>query len=204
MIKTESLDYSLKRFPTEFITKDKFLFEVFCSEKAKHQNSPSKVQELKFNKLKISQDTTQVNGDIDSLVDSQKHNEKPNFKLLLMIVAPKLGFNITSKGTNFIIDAILYLYNNNIDTIDMSLLYKMLSKKHKREIHNIQDNINNSMRTMRRFYEKRILHKVFPEYDGRSPYAKYIIALSVHGLRVHFPPKDYTPERIDEILNSII
>ena len=114
MIKTESLDYSLKRFPTEFITKDKFLFEVFCSEKAKHQNSPSKVQELKFNKLKISQDTTQVNGDIDSLVDSQKHNEKPNFKLLLMIVAPKLGFNITSKGTNFIIDAILYLYNNNI------------------------------------------------------------------------------------------
>lgn len=45
MIKTESLDYSLKRFPTEFITKDKFLFEVFCSEKAKHQNSPSKVQE---------------------------------------------------------------------------------------------------------------------------------------------------------------
>lgn len=204
MIKTESLDYSLKRFPTEFITKDKFLFEVFCSEKAKHQNSPSKVQELKFNKLKISQDTTQVNGDIDSLVDSQKHNEKPNFKLLLMIVAPKLGFNITSKGTNFIIDAILYLYNNNIDTIDMSLLYKMLSKKHKREIHNIQDNINNSMRTMRRFYEKRILHKFFPEYDGRNPYAKYIIALSVHGLRVHFPPKDYTPERNDEILNSII
>lgn len=204
MIKTESLDYSLKRFPTEFITKDKFLFEFFCSEKAKHQNSPSKVQELKFNKLKISQDTTQVNGDIDSLVDSQKHNEKPNFKLLLMIVAPKLGFNIASKGTNFIIDAILYLYNNNIDTIDMSLLYKMLSKKHKREIHNIQDNINNSMRTMRRFYEKRILHKFFPEYDGRSPYAKYIIALSVHGLRVHFPPKDYTPERNDEILNSII
>ena len=204
MIKTESLDYSLKRFPTEFITKDKFLFEVFCSEKAKHQNSPSKVQELKFNKLKISQDTTQVNGDIDSLVDSQKHNEKPNFKLLLMIVAPRLGFNIASKGTNFIIDAILYLYNNNIDTIDMALLYKMLSKKHKREIHNIQDNINNSMRTMRRFYEKRILHKFFPEYDGRSPYAKYIIALSVHGLRVHFPPKDYTPERNDEILNSII
>ena len=204
MIKTESLDYSLKRFPTEFITKDKFLFEVFCSEKAKHQNSPSKVQELKFNKLKISQDTTQVNGDIDSIVDSQKHNEKPNFKLLLMIVAPKLGFNIASKGTNFIIDAILYLYNNNIDTIDMTLLYKMLSKKHKREIHNIQDNINNSMRTMRRFYEKRILHKFFPEYDGRSPYAKYIIALSVHGLRVHFPPKDYTPERNDEILNSII
>lgn len=204
MIKTESLDYSLKRFPTEFITKDKFLFEVFCSEKAKHQNSPSKVQELKFNKLKISQDTTQVNGDIDSIVDSQKHNEKPNFKLLLMIVAPKLGFNIASKGTNFIIDAILYLYNNNIDTIDMSLLYNMLSKKHKREIQNIQDNINNSMRTMRRFYEKRILHKFFPEYDGRSPYAKYIIALSVHGLRVHFPPKDYTPERNDEFLNSII
>lgn len=204
MIKTKSLDYSLKRFPTEFITKDKFLFEVFCSEKAKHQNSPNKIQKLKFNKLKTSQNTTQVNGDIDSLVDSQKNDEKPNFKLLLMIVAPKLGFNIASKGTNFIIDAILYLYNNNIDTIDMNLLYEMLSKKHKREIHNIQDNINNSMRTIRRFYEKRILQKFFPEYDGRSPYAKYIIALSVHGLRVHFPPKDYSIERIDKILNSII
>ena len=156
MIKTESLDYSLKRFPTEFITKDNFLFEVYCSEKAKHRNSPSKIQMLNFNKPKISQDTTQVNGDIDSLVDSQKRKEKPNFKLLLMIVAPKLGFNIASKGTNFLIDAILYLYNNNIDTIDMNLLYEMLSKKHKREIQNIQDNINNSMRTMRRFYEKRI------------------------------------------------
>lgn len=204
MIDAKSLDYSLKHFPTEFITKDNFLFEVYCSEKAKHQNSPSKIQRLKFNKPKISQNTTQVNEIIDSLVDSQKHNEKPNFKLLLMIVAPKLGFNIASKGTNFIIDAILYLYNNNIDTIDMNLLYEMLSKKHKREIQNIQDNVNNSMRTMRRFYEKRILHKFFPEYDGRSPYAKYLIALSVHGLRVHFPPKDYTSERIDEILNSII
>ena len=204
MIKTESLDYSLKRFPTEFITKDNFLFEVYCSEKAKHRNSPSKIQMLNFNKPKISQDTTQVNGDIDSLVDSQKRKEKPNFKLLLMIVAPKLGFNIASKGTNFLIDAILYLYNNNIDTIDMNLLYEMLSKKHKREIQNIQDNINNSMRTMRRFYEKRILHKFFPEYDGRKPYAKYVIALSVHGLRIHFPPQDYSIERIDSILNSIV
>lgn len=204
MIKTESLDYSLKRFPTEFITKDKFLFEVYCSEKAKLQNSPSKIQMLNFNKPKISQDTTQVNRNIDSLVDSQKHNEKPNFKLLLMIVAQKLGFNIASKGTNFLIDAILYLYNNNIDTIDMNLLYEMLSKKHNREIQNIQDNINNSMRTMRRFYEKRILQKFFPEYDGRSPYAKYIIALSVHGLRVHFTPINYSIERIDSILNSIV
>lgn len=60
------------------------------------------------------------------------------------------------------------------------------------------------MRTMRKFYEKRILHKFSPEYNGRIPYAKYVIALSVHALRVHFPPKDYTSERIDEILNSII
>ena len=204
MIKTESLDYSLKHFPTEFITKDNFLFEVFCSEKAKHQNSPSKVQELKFDKLKTSQNTTQVNGDIDSLVDSQKHKTKPNFKLLLMIVAPKLGFNIASKGTNFIIDSILYLYNNNIDSFDMNMLYVLLSKKHKREIKNIQTNINNSMRTMRRFFQKNTLHNFFPEYDGRMPYARYIIALSVHGLRVHFPPQNYSQERIELILDSII
>lgn len=204
MIETKSLDYSLKRFPTEFITKDKFLFEVFCSEKAKHQNSPTKIQMLNFNKPKISQDTTQVNGNIDSLVDSQKHNEKPNFKLLLSTIAQKLGFNLASNGTTFIIDATLYLYDNNIDEFDMSMLYEELSKKHKREIQNIQDNIYNSMRTMRRFYEKIILHKFFPEYDGRTPYAKYIIILLVHSLRVHFPPKDYSTERIDAVLNSII
>lgn len=204
MIETKSLDYSLQHFLTEFNTKDKFLFEVFCSEKAKHQNSPSKIQELKFDKLKTSQNTTQINGDIDSIVDSQKYKTKPNFKLLLMIVAPKLGFNVAAKGTNFIIDSILYLYNNNIDTFDMNMLYELLSKKHKREIKNIQTNINNSMRTMRRFSRKSILQTFFPEYDGRSPYAKYIIALSVHGLRVHFPPKDYSHERIEAILNSII
>lgn len=204
MIETKSLNYSLQHFPTGFITKDKFLFEVFCSEKAKHQNSPTKVQMLKFNKPKISQDTAQVNVDIDSFADSQEYNEKPNFKLLLMTVAPKLGFNIASKGTNFIIDAILYLYNNNIDSFDMNTLYKMLSKKYKREIKNIQNNINNSMRTMRRFTNKSVLKIFFPNYDSRSPYAKYIIALSVHGLRVHFPPKDYSQERIELILDSII
>ena len=204
MINTESLDCSLQHFLTEFNTKDKFLFEVFCSEKAKHQNSPSKVQELKFDKLKTSQNTTQVNGDIDSLVDSQKHKTKPNFKLLLMIVAPKLGFNVAAKGTNFIIDSILYLYNNNIDSFDMNMLYVFLSKKYKREIKNIQENINNAMRTMRRFYHKRILYKFFPEYDGRNPNAKYMIALSVHGLRVHFTPENYSNERIDLILESIV
>ncbi len=204
MIDTRSLDCSLKHFPTEFITKDKFLFDVFCSEKAKHQYSPNKIQKLKMNKLKTSQSTTLVNGEIDSILDSQQIYETPNFKLLLMIVAPKLGFNITSKGTNFIIDAILYLYSNNIDAFDMKMLYEMLSKKYKREVKNIQTNINNSMRTMRRFSKKNVLYKIFPEYDGRKPNAKYIIALSVHRLRIDFTPKEYSKERINLILNSIL
>lgn len=203
MIEPKSLDYSLKHFLTEFNTKDKFLFEVFYSEKAKHQNHPIKIQKLEFNKLKVSQNTTQVNNNIDSVLDLQK-DKKPNFKLLLMVVAPKLGFNISSKGTNFIIDCILYLYNNNIDSFDMNMLYVFLSKKYKRNLKNIQENINNSMRTMRRFHHKRILQKFFPEYDGRSPNAKYIIALSVHSLRIHFTPENYSCERIETILDSIV
>lgn len=121
-----------------------------------------------------------------------------------MIVAPKLGFNVAAKGTNFIIDSILYLYNNNIDSFDMNMLYVFLSKKYKRKIKNIQEHINNAMRTMRRFYHKIILHKFFPEYDGRNPNAKYMIALPVHGLRVHFTPENYSNERIDLILESIV
>ena len=46
MIKTESLDYSLKRFPTELITKCKFLFEFFCSEKAKKTSIHSSIDNI--------------------------------------------------------------------------------------------------------------------------------------------------------------
>ena len=123
----------IQSFSTELGTKDK-LQEVFRSGKAENRKSSTNVLDTRYKSLKKTQLTNQVNANLDSFGNSSKMNidtgEKPNFRKLCSMTALKLGFNVSSIGTKLLIDAILYLYNNNIDVFQLDVIYNMLSQKY--------------------------------------------------------------------------
>lgn len=42
--------------------------------------------------------------------------------------------------------------------------------------------------------------RIFHEYDGRIPNAKYLVVLAVYELRYHLQPEGYDDKRIEKIL----
>lgn len=139
-------------------------------------------------------------GDLLKVINLNK--EKPNFKLC-SIIARKLGFNVSSKETKFIIFSILYLYENNIDECNFDEILEILSQKYNMAEKNIKWNIENSLKAMKRYSNSELLHTIFTKYDGRSLNARYIIILAVFELRRNFTPQEYTKERVEKILYSI-
>lgn len=76
----------------------------------------------------------------------------------------KLGYNIKYKGTFYIIEAIMYVYNrNNFDFVDNleQNVYRYISYKHKKSINNIKTNIIKA--TNEREKEKMLLYKLTPK-----------------------------------------
>ena len=195
----------IQSFSTELGTKDK-LQDVFRSGKAENKKSSANILDTSYKLQKNTQLKNQSNASFDSIGISSQFNietgKKPNFRKLCSVVALKLGFNVNSLGTKLLIDAILFLYNNNIDDCSMEIIYNMLSQKYNVKYQKIKWSMENSMKSMRRYYDEELLYHIFPEYDGRLLNAKYIIVLGVYELREHFTPAGYTKERIEKILNS--
>lgn len=196
----------IQSFSTELGTKDK-LQDVFRSGKAEKQKSSTDILDTRHKSQKTTQQADQGNANLDPFGNSLEMNidtgEKPNFRKLCSMTALKLGFNVGSIGTKLLIDAILYLYNNNIDAFQLEFLYNMLSQKHNMRFQKVKWNIENSLKSMRRYSNEKVIYLIFPEYDGRLLNAKYIIALAVYELRKHFTPAEYTKERIEKILDSV-
>lgn len=205
MNKAQVLDYGLQTFSTDYFTNEK-LRNVFCSEKAEHRRFPARALDLLTQLLmnsKISLLDNDVLGFIDDLLKVINPNkEKPNFKLC-SIIARKLGFNVSSKETKFIIFSILYLYENNVDECNLDKIFEILSQKYNIEEKNIKWSIENSLKAMKRYTNQDLLRIVFSKYDGRLVSARYIIILAVFELRKKFTPQDYTEERVEKILYSI-
>ena len=205
MNEAKILDYSLQTFSTDYFTKDK-LRNVFCSEKAEHRRFPTKALDILTRLLMNSKISLQDNDVLGFIGDLLKvinlNNEKPNFKLC-SIIARKLGFNVSSKGTKFIIFSVLYLYENNIDECNLDEIFEILSKKYNIAEKNIKWNIENSLKAMKRYSNPELFHTIFTKYDGRKLNTRYIIVLAVFELRRNFTPQEYTKERIEKILYSI-
>ena len=77
---------------------------------------------------------------------------------------PRQVYNIKYKGTLYIIEAIMYVYNrNNFDFVDNleQNVYKYISYKHQKIINNIKTNIIKA--TNEREKEKMLLYKLTPK-----------------------------------------
>ena len=191
----------IQYFSNELVFTNENFSNALCSEKAESKKIPTNntlCQNLAYQ--------NEINFRFDSFADKSKDIEiarKPNLRKLCSFIALKLGFNVSSTGTFLLIDAILYLYYNNIDVCQMKTIYTMLEKKHNLATTKVRWNIENSMKSMRKYSNEKAICSFFTEYDGRFLNAKYIIALSVYELGRHFTPPKYTNERIEKILYSI-
>ncbi len=205
MNKVLSLDYKTQSFSTEYFTKENNK-DIFRSEKAERIKSPDLPMTFTQNEQKNTQKLLQVDANFDSIYKHLKMNnensKKPNFRKLCSKVALKLGFNVNSIGTNLLIDAVLYLYENHIDVCQMDSIYSMLSEKYNMKIKKIRWNIENSMKSMRKYTDEKTVCLFFTEYDGRFLTARYVIASAVYELRKNFTPEEYTNEnkKIEKIL----
>jgi len=81
-----------------------------------------------------------------------------------------------------LIDIIVYLYENHIDTFSMKDIYSRLSQKSEVSIRNIKWNIEKAINSMYRFSTNENLFKIFPNYDARKPTPKYIISMALYEL----------------------
>ena len=205
MFEAQLIDSMLQHFSTENLTKEKFR-NVFCSEKAEYGKSTTDKILMTLKEPMQKQQVTPSITSFNTLVDSKKNideEKKPNFRKLCAIVALKLGFNVNSKGSKLLIDAILYLYNNNIDICRLEQIYDVIGQKYSMKKNMVRWNIDNALKTMHRYSDPEMLFAFFSEYDGRPLAAKQFIILSVYELRKHFTPEGYTKEQIERILYSM-
>ncbi len=141
---------------------------------------------------------------IENNIEKNVPIKKPNFRKLCNSILQNIGFNLNSKGTILIVEAILHLYKNNHDTFHMEEIYDLLGNRHSLKPQTIKANINNSLNSMLSNPSNlKILDDYFSEHDGRIPNSKYFITMFVYELRRHFPPRGYNRERIEKILYSI-
>lgn len=153
--------------------------------------------------LKCVENDNHFNATFDTQ-NSKKKIRKPNLRKICSTISSKLGFNTAIRGTDFIIEAIIYLYENNIDRFEMKIIYEMLIKKYSTSISNVKSSITNAANYMSDNLDYELANKIFSEYDGRKhPKPKYIIAHGVYELRKKYTPKDYDEERIRKILYSV-
>lgn len=90
-----------------------------------------------------------------------------NFKKIekfIYLEISNMGYNMKYKGTQYIIEAIIYIYErNNMDFVDNleQNVYKYISYKHKKSINNIKTNIIKATNEIKR--EKDSLYKLTPK-----------------------------------------
>lgn len=158
--------------------------------------SQSNVPDNEFAKLHILTSSSETEDNDDEA------EEEPDLRVICNNIAEDIGFNLNANGTNFLIEAVLYYFDNDIDRVKMSSIYQHLSQQHNVDIGFVKWSFDNSMTSMRRFCDYEVLKNAFPKADSRPPSAKYIITLFLYELRKNYKPS-YTKENLEKLLYCI-
>lgn len=164
---------------------------------------PTETKTIK--ELGRKKEITQNYRDFDTLVyltNEYIENQMPSLRNVCSRIFQRLGFNISNNGTKYLIEAILYVFENNIDELKLKTIYHELSKKFSVPSCTIKSNIQYSITSVLPdlLKKKRLITHIFHEYDGRIPNAKYLISIAVYELRYHLQPEGYDNKRIEKIL----
>lgn len=95
----------------------------------------------------------------------------------------KLGFTSYFKGTIYLKDAILFVYEDKSLLYDMEKLINKVSKKnHKKNPSVIRSDIDKALNHMLDYIDSNVIYEIFEDYDGRKISLKYFIDLIVRYL----------------------
>jgi len=114
-----------------------------------------------------------------------KENEKSSIEYKVCTELKKLHYNFSYKGTRYLMEAILLLYNrNNFENVKIEKeIYPQISKKYKKTINNIKTNIINATDLMCYDCEQDILNKYFGIYNNEKPTPKMVIASIIDNIK---------------------
>lgn len=105
-----------------------------------------------------------------------------DYRGLIIYVARRLNFNMSSIGTTYFIETLLYLFQNDLPARQSNVAFEIISLKYNTSVKRVRANITNSLNTMSRFVDMKRFNFYFPEYDGRNPSLIYSIALALERL----------------------
>lgn len=115
---------------------------------------------------------------INELIKS-KNNEKIQRAIENKIVKQLqyLNYNLSHKGTQYLIDAIMLIYNSgDYDIFNLKKdVYPIIAKRYNKSIHNIKCDINKANDYMYRVCKRERVKKYFKFFDDSKPTVKNVI-----------------------------
>lgn len=115
---------------------------------------------------------------INELIEN-KSNEKRQNTIEKKIVKQLqyLNYNLSHKGTQYLIDAIILIYNSGeYDIFNLKKdIYPIIAKRYNKSIHNIKCDINKANDYMYRVCKKERVKKYFKFFDDSKPTVKNVI-----------------------------
>ena len=95
----------------------------------------------------------------------------------------KIVFTTYFKGTIYLKDAILFVYEDRALLYDMGKLMNKISKKnHNKNQSVIRSDIDKALNHMLNYTDSNVISEIFEDYDGRKISLKYFIDLVVRYL----------------------
>lgn len=120
---------------------------------------------------------------LNELIDI-KEKEKKSVEYKIHTELEKLHYNFSYIGTQYLIETLLILYNNDIEVINLKKdVYSIIAKKYKKSINNIKTNIINATNLMYYDCKSEILEQYFGIVSGEKPTPKNIIYTILYNIK---------------------
>ena len=114
---------------------------------------------------------------LDTIKQVHIYNQEDLNQEYLNSLLLKLSFNLYSKGTKYLIDSIVLANSNPNLLYNITNLYSLVASQNHTSENIIKWSITNSLSSMNRYVDKKLLYSIFYEYDGRNLTPKYFISL---------------------------
>lgn len=115
---------------------------------------------------------------INELLENKQENKKQqNIKRQLVKELQYLNYNLSHKGTLYLIDTIILIYNKkDNETFNLKEeIYPIIAKRYDETIHNIKSNINKANDYMYRVCKEERIQSYFKFFDRTKPTVKNVI-----------------------------
>lgn len=123
-------------------------------------------------------DTDIIINRMNKILEAKKKNIiYKNLRKRLIQELLYLGFNISYKGTQYLLDSIYYIFINQKKEIQSLTndVYPFIAKKYNQSIHNVKCDINRATELMYVNCRESIINNYFGYYDAKKPNIKTII-----------------------------